>query len=266
MIGLKSSVCSVLNCGLLINDITGFKDVNNPLGFFTPGVDTAVGLKEYYIDDVYLFTYAIKNNADNTAENKEFGGNVGKIVTYDSLKTYEELMDLAGVPQTLQLDSDGYYSIYHFAIPKDAIKNEVRAIAPSTYYVKSDLKVYRVIDSVETEIDLFELLTTETTWSNTNISIIKTEVLSKCFIDACLSYILEKFAQQYNKGNCVKNSDELTRLKELRDMLFAVSNTIQYYTEFGYYYKAAKLIEDVGFCSICASFVKNTITNCNCNG
>ena len=64
----------------------------------------------------------------------------------------------------------------------------------------------------------------------------------------------------------MKNSDELTRLKELRDMLFAVSNTIQYYTEFGYYYKAAKLIEDVGFCSICASFVKNTITNCNCNG
>ena len=29
--------------------------------------------------------------------------------------------------------------------------------------------------------------------------------------------------------------------------------------------EAAKLISDVSFCSICATFIKNTTTNCNCN-
>ena len=85
-------------------------------------------------------------------------------------------------------------------------------------------------------------------------------------VSQSLSYILEKFSKEYTAGSCTKNDSELTRLRELRDLLFAISNTVEYYSEYHNYYKAAKLLEDVSFCSICSSFLKNVKTNCNCNG
>lgn len=266
MIGLRTNICSNNSCEITISDITGFKDVNNPTGFFKPGVDTALLSKEYYIDDVYLITYIIKNNPDGTFTNIVFEGNAPKLVTFDDAKTFLEMVEEAGVNQTAALKSDGYFSIYHLAIPKSSIRETARASAANKYFVNETTKEVFFEDTDEdVTIDLLTLLLGETSWKNTNISIIKTEIVSKCFLDACLSYILEKFAKQYRAGSCTKNNEELSRLKETRDLLFAISNTIQYYVEFGFYYKAAKLISDVSFCSICATFIKNTTTNCNCN-
>ena len=266
MIGLKSSICATPGCGITISNITNYKDACNLLGFFKPGVDVAIGLKEYYIDDVYLFTYIIKNNSDGTVSNIAFSGNEGRIVTFDSNKTFEGLMADAEITQTAELTSDGYLMVYHIAIPKESIKDTTRATAPYLYYVKDDKKVYTLQNSVEVEINLFTLLTNTVNWTSTNICVDKTEMMSKCYLDTCLSYILEKFSKEYTAGSCTKNDSELIRLRELRDLLFAISNTVEYYSEYYNYYKAAKLLEDVSFCSICSSFLKNVKTNCNCNG
>ena len=56
-------------------------------------------------------------------------------------------------------------------------------------------------------------------------------MMSKCYLDTCLSYILEKFSKEYTAGSCTKNDSELIRLRELRDLLFAISNTVEYFKE-----------------------------------
>ena len=266
MVNIKTTLCSEDACGLAMNNVTGYYDsLNNPYGFLTTTTGTA--LKEYKLNDVYQFTYLVKNNWDGTFTNVPIVGNTGKATTYDALKTYTTLMTEAGINQTYTLTADAYYSIYQFAIPKESIKGNVTAAAPYTYYVKPDLTVWLDYNSTSTQVNVFTtLISCATDWSINNVVMLRSNMVSKCYLENCFNAILEVFSKYYTDPLCIRDSNTLKALREKRDLLFAVTNTIEYYVELGQYYQAAKLIYDISYCNICQDYLTPTsAVNCGCH-
>lgn len=267
MVNIRTTLCAENTCGLLIENTTGYYDsVNNPTGFLIPG-NTSITLKDYHLNDVFLFTFLVKNNWDGTFTNIPISGNIGKNVTYSNTKTFATLMDEAEVTQHYSFSTDGFYSIYQFAIPKESIKLNVESAAAYTYYVKPDLTVWLDYAGTSTLVDLFStLISCTTNWSNNNIVMLRSNMVSKCFLEDCLNVILEVFSKYYTDPLCIKDSQKLQGIREKRDLLFSITNTIQYYVELGQYYKAAKLIADISYCNICQDYISTTVsTNCNCH-
>jgi len=266
MVIIKNDFCSLNNCSLQTNNTTEFKSSDNPSGFLKPGVDTPTALKDYYIDDVYFFTYIIKNNHNGTFTNVTSTSNTGRLVPYVPGEDFATLVFNAGINQITSLTEDGYFSIYSIGIPKESIKNITRAISSNhNYYVKSDLKVYTVNNGIETVVDIYTLLTTTFNLTNSNVLITKIDVISQCYLLKCLDFILAEFATKYTDPTCIKNNNEFTELCRKRDMIFSITNTVTYYVELLQYYKASKLIYDASFCSVCKEYVTTTTNNCNCH-
>lgn len=266
MVHIKTTLCAESNCGLTINNVTGYYDaVNNSNGFLT--TQTPTELKGYKLDDVYQFTYLIKNNWNGTFTNIAIAGNIGKKVTYNVNKSYNTLMEEGLVNQAYTFTEDGYYSVYQFAIPKESIKNTVSSLTTYTYYVEeSTLNVYVMFDGVSTLVNLFDVLISCTTdWSHNNIVLLRSNMVSKCFLESCFSAILEIFSKYYTDPLCIRNNQSLQSLREQRDLLFAITNTIQYYVELGQYYQAAKLIYDASYCNLCKDYLVAAPTGCNCS-
>jgi hypothetical protein len=266
MVNIKTTLCSENTCGLLIENTTGYyHSLNNPTGFFT--LETPAALKEYRIDDVYQFTYLIKNNWDGTFTNIPIAGNTGKMVIYNINKTYAMLMEEGAINQHFLFSTDGYYSIYQFAIPKESIKISVGAAAPYTYYVKPDLTVWLDYNNISSQVDLYStLISCNTNWNLNNIVMLRSNMVSKCFLENCFNAVLEVFSKYYTDPLCIRNSTELKQIRDKRDLLYAVTNTIQYYVELGQYYQAAKLIYDISYCNICKDYLTTTSSvGCGCS-
>lgn len=271
-VSIKTTLCAENTCGLKIENTTGWTNTYPTSGFLIPGVDTPVELKEYALEDVFLYTYLVKNNYDGTFTNIAIAGNDGiGTLAWDDTKTFAELMDEAGVTQHVLFTEDGYYSTYQFAIPKeDLVINQqaVQAIGNLySYYVKptGEIRV-KYSNGLDTGVDMFDTLTSCTTdWANNNIIMLRSNLVSKCFLEWCFNAILEVFSKYYTDPLCVRDNQALKSIREKRDLLFAVTNTIQYYVELAQYYQAAKLIYDVSFCNICRDFInENPTLNCNC--
>ena len=265
MVNIKTNLCAESNCGLLVDNISGFKSVENPFGFLMPGINTPVVLKDYLITDVFFFTYLIKNNPDGTFKNVAgIPGNFAKQVNYLSGVPYATLMASANIPQHISFTEDGYYTVYQLAIPKESIKDTIQSASGDIFYVKSNLEVWMRT----TKIDLATLLMdTNTNWNNNNIVMLRTDFVSKCFLENCFNTILEVFAKNYTNPMCIKDAPLNKTIKDKRDLLFVLTSTVQYYVELGQYYKAAKLISDASYCSLCAEYViTQSSLNCNCHG
>ena len=269
MISLKSSVYLDSNCSVLISNNTDFKSVGNLNGLWIPGDSNTPALKDYFINDVYFFTYVIFNSYSGAKSNVTNVSNVGALIAWDTQDQsllFSELMDKYMIDKEVSLPTDGYYTIFQLLIPKESIKDEIRAIAADTYYVKDDGYVYITDSGVESKIDLLTLVNTNS-WNTTNIVSVSIDIVSKCYLDLCFNYTLEQFAINHVNPLCAKDSIELGLIKEKRDLLFAITNTIQYYTDNKEFYKAAKMIYDVTFCNICRDFlITNSNLNCGCNG
>jgi hypothetical protein len=267
MVNIRTALTSEDNCGLLIENITGYRATDNPTGFLTSRIGTTP--KDYFIEDVYLFTFLVKNNYDGTFKNIVLPGNTGKTVIYDIDESYESAMEHYNVTQHASFTEDGYYSIYQLAIPKESTltNSPLTSVNVYTYFVKSDLTVWLRYGNVDTLVDLYSVsVSCETDWGNSNIIMLRSNLVSKCFLEGCLNAILEIFAKNYTDPLCDKDNILFKQIKDKRDLLFAVTNTIQYYVELGQYYKAAKLIYDVTFCNICRDYIaQNPNLNCNCH-
>ena len=266
MVHIKTTLCAESGCGLSISNVTGYYNaVDNTTGFLT--TQTPSELKGYKLNDVYLFTYLIKNNWNGTFTNIPISGNTPINVLYDANKSFNTLMTEAGVNQSYSFTDDGYYSVYQFAIPKESAKSSVSSVAPYTYFVnESTLAVYVTYDNTTTLVNLYDTLISCTTdWSNNNIVLLRSNMVSKCFLETCFSAILEVFSQYYCDPLCIKNKQALQEMREKRDLLFAITNTIQYYVELGQYYQAAKLIYDVSYCNICKDYVAPASLGCGCS-
>lgn len=265
MVNIKTTLSTENTCGLYIKNVTGYyNSVSNPTGFLTAPPSTS--FKAYQLNDVYQFTYVIKNSWNGTVSNISIPGNTGKNVVYNNAKTYDVLMEDAGINQHVQFTDDGYYSIYQFAIPKESIKSNIESAALYTYYVKPDLTVWVLYQGISTEVDMFNVLTScDTNWSQNNIVVLKSNMVSKCYLEICMDKILEVFSKYYTDPLCIRNSNILQPIKEKRDLLFAITNTIEYYVELGQYYQAAKLIYDTSYCNICKDYLASVSLGCNCN-
>ena len=142
MANIKTNLCAESNCGLLIDNISGFKSIINPYGFLMPGIDTPALPKDYLISDVYFFTFLIKNNSDGTFKNIIIPGNSAKQVNYLSNIPFETLITTANIPQHVSFTEDGYYSTYQLAIPKESVKDTLQSASGDIYYVKDNLEVW----------------------------------------------------------------------------------------------------------------------------
>ena len=269
MTTIKTNLSSENVCGLKIENTTGYYSNSNPTGFLAP-TDIVVGIKNYYLNDIVLFTFLIKNNWNGTFSNLPISGNAGVIPVYDSTKSFGTLMDTLEITQHTFFSEDGYYSVYQLAIPKETSLNKPEAAAPNRYYVKPDGTVWlkTTIYGIDVSVNLYnDIISCNTNWASTNVIILRSNVVSKCFLENCFNSVLEVFSKYYTDPLCTKNDSALKTLREKRDLLFAVTNTIQYYVEAAQYYQAAKLIYDVSFCSICKDYIlDNPTLNCNCRG
>lgn len=267
MVNIKTALSAENNCGLLIENVTGYRAVENPNGFLTSRTGTTT--QDYFIEDVYFITYLVKNNYDGTFTNVMLPGNTPRAVVYDSEKSFSLTMDTYNITQHASFTEDGYYSIYQLAIPKEsALTNSpLTSLNVYTYFVKEDLSIWVRYNNGDSLVDLYSvLLSCDTNWETNNIVMLRSNLVSKCFLEGCLNAILEIFAKNYTDPMCNKDSMLYKQIKDKRDLLFAITNTIQYYVELGQYYKAAKLIYDVTFCNICRDYIAaNPSLNCNCH-
>ena len=264
MASIKTTLCAESNCGLLVNNISGFRSSDNPSGFLMPGIDTPSILKDYLITDVYFFTFLIKNNSDGTLKNVSgIPGNSAKQVNYTSGVPYATLMSNANIPQHISFTEDGYFSVYQLAIPKESVKDTVQSASGDIYYVKDNLEVW--LRGVKVDLSTI-IMDPNINWNNNNIVMLRTDFVSKCFLENCFSTILAEFVKNYTDPMCVREAPINKTIKDRRDLLFMITNTIQYYVELGQYNKAAKLISDVSYCNICAEYViAQSNLKCNCN-
>jgi len=269
MATIKTNLSSENTCGLKIENISGYyNSTSNTTGFLTP-TDIVAGVKNYYINDIVFFTFLIKNNWSGTFTNLPISGNLGVASIYDENKTFETLMDESGITQHTFFSEDGYYSVYQLAIPKESAISKPEAAATNRYYVKTDGKIWlKTTGSEDKLVNLYDaIVSCDTNWSTTNVVILRSNLVSKCFLENCFNSVLEVFSKYYTDPLCSRNNLTLQSLREKRDLLFAVTNTIQYYVEAAQYYQAAKLIYDVSFCSICKDYIlANPTVNCNCRG
>jgi len=253
---LKTSVTTDINNNLTINNITGYRS-DNSTGFLKSGTDSvSTTPKEYFLDDVFLYTLLVFNKYDGTKTNvtlSMLGINVLWDIEDPSL-SFTDIMNKYLVNRTIPLSQDGYYSIYQLAVPKQSIIALPRAVATNVYYSKTDGNIYTVIDTVETLVSPYTLVTNGTDFNNTNIIVSKYEYVSTFLLTSCLDSILEQFAINYTSPLCSKDNLTLSTIKDKRDLLFAVINTVDYYVEQSLYYKASKLIYDVSFCNVHKSF------------
>jgi hypothetical protein len=270
MATIKTTLCAENVCGLKIENTTGYQ-TDNPTGFFT--TEDPLAFKEYKLNDVYLYTFLVKNNWDASFTNIPLPGNTGKNVTYVAGTSFETLMEEQEITQHASFKEDGYYSVYQLAIPKESIMNTVASLAPYIYYVKeSDGKVwvhFRDNSTIpDSPVDLYKTITSCTTdWGNNNMIMLRSNMVSKCFLEWCFNAVLEVFSKHYTDPLCVKDDLAFKGIRDKRDLLFAITNTIQYYVELAQYYLAAKLIHDVSFCNICRDFILESPTlDCNCHG
>lgn len=263
MASIKTTLCAQSNCGLLVDNVSGLKSELNPNGFLLPGIDTPIKGGDYLITDVYFFTFLIKNNSDGTFKNIIIPGNSAKQVNYFSGISFEDLVNTANIPQNISFTEDGYYSVYQLAIPKESVKDALQSASGDIFYVADNLEIWLRTD----KIDLVSIiLNLNTNWNNNNILMLRTDFVSKCFLENCFSSVLEVFAKYYTSPLCKNTDPTITALKEKRDLLFAITNTVQYYVELGQYYKAAKLLYDISYCGICSDSYTQSSTNCNCHG
>lgn len=226
-------ICSEDDCNIVITDLTQDSDEY---------IDEDIQNVEIYYKQnrfKYSETYTINIIQRNKLESSEI------------LNTYYTEHCSYLDEQHVEIDQDGYYTIYHIILPSvDWLNNELtkdKNITSSdiNIYVTDGSKIYKYNKSELKEVE--PKIISEINTENTTISKIESDQfiickLFQCYINLCKSIFSNTNLKCLNKSN-------ISELTYNRDFLWMSINVMKYHIEKGFFNEAERVLENIDYCN-----------------
>ena len=176
------------------------------------------------------------------------------------------------VNSTLQVSSDGWYSLVHIVLPskewfeRELNKQEGSALGLyNLVYFASDNKVYKYINGNTSQVDLSEIL--EVNPVNTTISRTSEDFVSICFLRKCYINLCQQIFNDRGISKCWNKNKVNSELIYKRDLVWMAINVIKYLTECEQLAEVERIIETIQGCNgLCVSTnLTNSTNGCGCS-
>lgn len=173
---------------------------------------------------------------------------------------------------TLQVDSDGWFSLVHLVLPsvewfnKEKAKTEGSALGlyNIVYFIDGDI-VYKYINQSIQQVDISEIL--EVNPVNTTISKISEDFVSICFLRKCYINLCKQILNDRGFSSCWNKNKIDSELIYKRDLVWMAINVIKYLTECEQLAEVERIVEIINGCNgLCTSSnSSNKASGCGCS-
>ena len=163
------------------------------------------------------------------------------------------------VDSTLQVESDGWFSLIHLVLPSaNWFNNELSKTTGSAlglytivYYVDNNT-IYKYINGAVQEVALQEVL--EINPTNTTISKTSEDFISICFLRKCYINLCKQILDDRGFSSCWNKNKIDSELIYKRDLVWMAINVIKYLTECEQLAEVERIIEIINGCNgLCSS-------------
>lgn len=173
---------------------------------------------------------------------------------------------------TLQVDSDGWFSLVHLVLPsvewfnKEKAKTEGSALGlyNIVYFIDGDT-VYKYINQSIQQVDISEIL--EVNPVNTTISKTSEDFVSICFLRKCYINLCKQILDNRGFSSCWNKNKIDSELIYKRDLVWMAINVIKYLTECEQLAEVERIVEIINGCNgLCTSSnSSNKASGCGCS-
>lgn len=173
---------------------------------------------------------------------------------------------------TLQVDSDGWFSLVHLVLPsvewfnKEKVKTEGSALGlyDIVYFIDGDI-VYKYINQSIQQVDISEIL--EINPVNTTISKTSEDFVSICFLRKCYINLCKQILDNRGFSSCWNKNKIDSELIYKRDLVWMAINVIKYLTECEQLAEVERIVEIINGCNgLCTSSnSSNKASGCGCS-
>ena len=173
---------------------------------------------------------------------------------------------------TLQVGSDGWFSLVHLVLPsvewfnKEKAKTEGSALGlyDIVYFIDGDV-IYKYINQSIQQVDISEIL--EINPVNTTISKTSEDFVSICFLRKCYINLCKQILDNRGFSSCWNKNKIDSELIYKRDLVWMAINVIKYLTECGQLVEVERIIEIINGCNgLCTSSNSSNNNNgCGCS-
>lgn len=243
-------ICELDDCKLVVTDLTQDSDEYLPEDI----QNTEVYYKQCRFK--YSDTYTINIVQQNKFESSEI------INTY--FTEHCSYLD----EQYIQLDKDGYYTIYHLILPSvdwlnaniSIVKDMVKS--GKTIYITDGQRIYKYTNSLKV-VDSLEVA--EINDENTTIARICQDQFSICKLFACYIRLCKQIFSSINL-RCINKNSNVSEARFNRDFLWMTINVMRYNIEKGNFLEAQRILESINYCNgFCQQDIEITKSSgCGC--
>lgn len=173
---------------------------------------------------------------------------------------------------TLQVGSDGWFSLVHLVLPsvewfnKEKAKTEGSALGlyDIVYFIDGDV-IYKYINQSIQQVDISEIL--EINPVNTTISKTSEDFVSICFLRKCYINLCKQILDNRGFSSCWNKNKIDSELIYKRDLVWMAINVIKYLTECEQLAEVERIIEIINGCNgLCTSSNSSNNSNgCGCS-
>lgn len=173
---------------------------------------------------------------------------------------------------TLQVGSDGWFSLVHLVLPsvewfnKEKAKTEGSALGlyDIVYFIDGDV-IYKYINQSIQQVDISEIL--EINPVSTTISKTSEDFVSICFLRKCYINLCKQILDNRGFSSCWNKNKIDSELIYKRDLVWMTINVIKYLTECEQLAEVERIIEIINGCNgLCTSSNSSNNSNgCGCS-
>ncbi len=173
---------------------------------------------------------------------------------------------------TLQVDSDGWFSLVHLVLPsvewfnkeKAKIEGSALGLYDIVYFTDGDI-VYKYINQSIQQVDISEIL--EINPVNTTISKTSEDFVSICFLRKCYINLCKQILDNRGFSSCWNKNKIDSELIYKRDLVWMAINVIKYLTECEQLAEVERIVEIINGCNgLCTSSnSSNKASGCGCS-
>ena len=173
---------------------------------------------------------------------------------------------------TLQVSSDGWFSLIHLVLPSaewfNKEKNKAEGSALGLYdivYFIDENAVFKYINGNIQQVDISEIL--EINPANTTISKVSEDFISICFLQKCYINLCKQILDDRGFSSCWNKNKIDSELVYKRDLVWMAINVIKYLTECEQLMEVERIIETINGCNgLCSSSSSSNNSNgCGCS-
>lgn len=162
------------------------------------------------------------------------------------------------------IPKDGYYTIQHIILPTTDWLNFVieNGMVPSlSIFVTDGEKFYQYVNNVLVDVD--PRVIAEIGLENTTISRTESKIFSLCNLQQCYINTCKQIFKKYNI-RCLPN--DYKSIVFNRDFIWMTLNVIKYNIDFGDYFEAQRILENINYCGgFCEQLSSTVQSGCGCS-